>query len=155
MTKWAFFGTLAVPVIEIALFVIIGGAIGVLATFALIVLSFFLGVTVLQRQARRQPVPMPQKDAFPFLANQLLTFFAAALLILPGFFTDAIGILLLVPPLRKLVVGLVSVSVLARFGKFAQRGGATGYDDGIVDADYVDVTPKSEKTYRPLENQDH
>jgi UPF0716 protein FxsA len=155
MRNWAVLGVFAVPVIEIALFVMIGGAIGVLATLGWILLSFFAGVSILQRQARRQPIAMTQGDAFPFLANQLLTLFAAVLLILPGFFTDFLGLMLLLPPIRRLMIGLVSVSIVARFGKYAQRGSRAGYDAGIVDADFVDVTPKSDRTYRPLENQDH
>lgn len=155
MKNWAVLGVFAVPVIEITLFVMIGGAIGVLATLGLILLSFFVGISVLQRQARRQPIAMPQADAFPFLANQLLMFFAAALLIIPGFLTDVLGLMLLLPPMRRLMIGLVSVSIVARFGKYAQRGGAGGFDAGIVDGDYVDVTPKTDRTYRPLENQDH
>jgi len=81
-----------------------------------------------------------------------LLFLAAVCLILPGFFTDIIGLLLLIRPLRGLIIGLVTVSALAKFGNFAKRGGMT---DDVLEGDYVDVTPKSSRNRQAVENQDH
>lgn len=149
--KWGFIGLFAVPILEIILFIVIGGAIGILATFTIIFATFFLGVLVLQRQNHRQAVAKTRKDAVVFVAHQILVFFAAVCLILPGFLTDLVGVLLLIRPVRSLMIGFFTVSVLAKFGDLAKRGGMTPRDD-VLDGDYVDITPKSDTA---LKNQDH
>ncbi len=149
MTKWGFIGLIALPVLEITLFVVIGGAIGVLATLAVIMATFFLGVAVLQRQNRP---PVARDDALVFVAHQILMFFAAVCLILPGFFTDFLGLLLLIRPLRRLIIRLVNLNGIAKFGDFAKRGGMRPQDD-ILEGDYVDVTPA--RSSGAVENQDH
>jgi UPF0716 protein FxsA len=151
MSKWGFIGLLAIPILEITLFVVIGGAIGVLATFTIILGTFFLGVLILQRQNHAQTAAKTHKDAVVFIAHQILVFFAAVCLILPGFFTDLVGLLLLIRPLRGFMIGLVTASVLAKFGDLAKRGGMTPRGD-VLDGDYVDITPKS---YPAVNNQDH
>jgi UPF0716 protein FxsA len=95
-----------------------------------------------------------RKEAVVFMAHQLLVFLAAVCLILPGFFTDIIGLLLLIRPLRSLVIGLVTVSVLAKFSDLAKRGGMRQTDD-ILEGEYVDITPKSARNVTAVENQDH
>lgn len=154
MTKWGFFGLIALPVLEITLFVVIGGAIGILATLAIIFGTFFLGVALLRAQSRPKSRPTTRAEALAFVGHQVLLFLAAICLILPGFFTDMIGLLLLIRPVRRLVIGLVSVSVLAKFGDFAKRGGMAPADD-ILEGDFIDVTPKSARASRSVENQDH
>jgi hypothetical protein len=54
--------------------------------------------------------------------------------------------------LRSLIIGLVTVSALAKFGNFAKRGGMA---DDVLEGDYVDVTPKSSRNHQVVENQDH
>jgi len=152
MTKWGFIGLIALPVLEITLFVVIGGMIGILATLAVILGTFFLGVAVLRGQSRPKRAPKTREDALGMVAHQILLFLAAVCLILPGFFTDIIGLLLLLRPLRGLIIGLVTVSALAKFGNFAKRGGMT---DDVLEGDYVDVTPKSSRNRQAVENQDH
>lgn len=154
MTKWGFFGLIALPVLEITLFVVIGGRIGILATLAIIFGTFFMGISVLRGQNRRKPPMATRKDAVVFVAHQLLVFLAAVCLILPGFFTDIVGLLLLIRPLRSLIIGLVTVSALAKFSDLAKRGGMRQTDD-ILEGDYIDITPKSARNGAAVENQDH
>lgn len=139
MARWGILGVLAVPIIEIALFVMIGGAIGLFGTFAVIIGTFFLGTAVLRRQAGLRVQGATAVDA----AHQVLLFFAAILLIIPGFFTDMIGLLLLIRPLRGLLAGQITEGMVVRFGQ--RPGGAARYDD-VLDGDYVDVTPKPAPT---------
>ena len=61
--------------------------------------------------------------------------FAAAFLITPGFFTDAVGFLLLLPPVRTAVIRLV----LSRMQVFQ----AAPQDDTVIDGDWRDVTPEN------------
>lgn len=154
MTKWGFIGLIALPVLEITLFVVIGGRIGILATLAIIFGTFFLGLAVLRRQNRTKRRPKSRAEAVVFVAHQLLLFLAAVCLILPGFFTDMIGVLLLIRPIRSLVIGLVTVSALAKFSDLAKRGGMAQTED-VLEGDYVDVTPKSRPNRVAVENQDH
>ena len=152
MRNWGFIGLIALPILEITLFVVIGGRIGILATLAIIIGTFFLGVSLMRAQKRPKPRLTSRKEAVVFVAHQLLLFLAAVCLILPGFFTDFIGVLLLIRPLRSLIIGLVTVSALAKFSDLAKRGGMA---DDILDGDYVDVTPQAARNDRGLENQDH
>jgi UPF0716 protein FxsA len=110
---------LALPLVEIALFVVVGGAIGLWATLAWVVLTVFLGVFILKRIARRGAVNFERDvkslaDPSSPVAGRALTILAAGLLILPGFFTDAVGLLLLVPPINRLVVSFFAKRLTAR-----------------------------------------
>ena len=94
------------PLIEIFLFIKIGTAIGALQTILLIVVTAVIGVALLRQQGLstfqkvQNQVQHGELPAVGVLEGMML-FFAGALLLTPGFFTDTIGFLLLVPPLRK------------------------------------------------------
>ena len=106
-----------VPLIEIMLFIKVGGLIGLGATIALVIITAFLGVALLKQQGfatlNRAQESMRQ-NVFPAyeLVEGLILLFCAGLLLTPGFLTDAIGFALLVPHLRKAVAVLV-----VRYGK--------------------------------------
>jgi UPF0716 protein FxsA len=95
-----------VPLLEIALFIKVGGWIGLAPTLALIVLTAVIGVWMLRLQgisvlisAQRQLAAgsLPVAQVFEGLCLVI----AGGLLLLPGFFTDAVGALLLVPAIRR------------------------------------------------------
>ena len=95
-----------VPLLEIALFITVGGWIGLAPTLALIVLTAVIGAWMLRLQglsvlmsAQRQLAAgsLPVAQVFEGLCLVI----AGALLLLPGFFTDAVGALLLVPAVRR------------------------------------------------------
>ncbi|MBN8292151.1 FxsA family protein [Rhodobacter sp. NTK016B] len=95
------------PLIEIALFIAVGGAIGVGATLALIVLSALLGAAVLRGQQARAVAMMQgglRVQPGTFLAQGAFSVVSGILLILPGFLTDTIGLILLIPPLQRAIV---------------------------------------------------
>jgi UPF0716 protein FxsA len=98
---------LALPLIEIAGFVIVGSEIGVLPTIALVVLSGIAGGILLRIQglgilARiRQQIDAGQNPSRE-LAHGVMVVVAGILLLIPGFFTDILGILLFIPPVRDL-----------------------------------------------------
>jgi UPF0716 protein FxsA len=92
------------PLVEIALFIAIGGRIGVWTVLALVVLGALTGVAILRgRLARLQSLTRAPEDPARLLAGGAMTALGAALLILPGFLTDALGLLLLLPPVQRLV----------------------------------------------------
>lgn len=115
------------PLIEIALFIAVGAQIGVLATLAAILLSALLGVTVLRGQQDRAARMMRgglRVAPGTFLAQGAFRVLAGLLLVLPGFLTDALGLVLLLPPVQRAVV--------RRLAAGATVATATVYRDGDV-----------------------
>ena len=100
---------LSLPLIEIAVLVAVGSKIGVLATIGLVIAtgvlgSFLLkieGASALSRlQTEIQTGRAPDKQ----LANAAMVMLAGIFLIIPGFVSDVIGLLLFLPPVRAFVL---------------------------------------------------
>ncbi len=96
---------LAVPVIEIGLFIEIGGWLGTWPTIGLVILTALIGSILLRQQgmaALRDVQGRLASGENPgrLLADGAMILVSGALLLTPGFFTDAIGFLLLVPGVR-------------------------------------------------------
>jgi UPF0716 protein FxsA len=70
--------------------------------------------------------------------------FAGALLLTPGFFTDAFGFLLLFPPFRQLITNMIHSRLTSANVKFSTR--QTGSDDTVIDADYIDISEPQSST---------
>ena len=83
---WLLIAFIAVPIIEIALFIQIGGFLGLFFRFS-------------QLQSRFREMNDPSEP----LAHGAMILFSGALLLTPGFFTDFIGFLLLIPNVRATV----------------------------------------------------
>jgi len=104
------FGTLlllfiVVPLAEIYLLIQAGGAIGALNTVALVVLTAVVGAWLLRLQGLatlRRVQQSLERGELPetALVEGVLLLFAGALLLTPGFITDAVGFVLLVPTAR-------------------------------------------------------
>jgi len=93
-----------IPLVEIALFVAVGGWIGVWPVLALVVLAALAGVAILRgRLAQLQALTRIPEDPARLLAGGAMTAVGAALLIIPGFLTDALGLVLLLPPVQRMV----------------------------------------------------
>src|SRR5210317_20375 len=102
---WLFIAFLAIPLIEITLFIQIGGAIGLGWTLATVVLTAILGTILVRNQGALALGQVKSsfndmRDPTEPLAHGAMILFSGALLLTPGFFTDAIGFLLLVPAVR-------------------------------------------------------
>ncbi len=96
---------IAVPVIEIALFIQVGGVLGVWPTIALVLLTAIVGASLVRSQGLQTLLTVQQRLAQGQLpAQQILegVMLAAAgvLLLTPGFFTDILGMLVLLPAPR-------------------------------------------------------
>ena len=101
---------IAIPLIEIYLFIKIGSAIGAFNTITLILITAITGIIYARHegfntlksgfsQLIRNEVPIYEIVSGAAIA------FAAFLLILPGFATDFLGFLLIFPVTRKLIIG--------------------------------------------------
>ena len=97
-----------IPVIEIYLFIEIGGKIGALYTISLIFITAFLGVFYARYEGfntLRSGLSQMMKNELPIyeIISGAALAFASLLLILPGFATDLMGLLMIFPPTRKLI----------------------------------------------------
>lgn len=129
---------LLLPLIEISLFIAIGGELGVFRTLLLLLAAGFAGGLILKTQglntvlamqavARRGQVPLQQMfDGFCLAL-------AGILLILPGFFTDFLSFALMLPPLRA----LLRKELIRRYGLPEM----TMADESVIDAEFhrIDV----------------
>lgn len=141
---WILLVFLAIPLIEIALFVQIGGHIGVIGTLAEILLTAAVGLVLMRLEPHRNAQDVRaalDRDASPAspLAHSALRLIGAVLLVLPGFLTDAVGFLLLLPPLRMLI--------LARLFARIRTARATG--DVTIEGDYETHADNTDARLRP------
>lgn len=141
---WLLWLFVALPIVEIALFIQVGGLIGVWATLGLVVLAALLGMAVIRSQgahawleAQRSLAQL--RDPSRPLAHGMMLMIAGALLIVPGFFTDIMGLLLLIPPVRDLVMRRAGRRMRVGSVRVATRREAhrPPYGDGVIDADFV------------------
>jgi len=117
-----------VPLAEIAFFVLIGNAIGLWPTLAGVLLTAVAGALVLRWQglslvsdirSSMGAGRLPTRS----LADAMMVAIAGLLLLLPGYFSDLLGILLLIPPVRTLIyrylasrVTVVSTTTTSTYG---------------------------------------
>ena len=125
---------IALPAFEIFLFIKIGGQVGALNTVALIFLTAIIGVYF----AKLQGIETLKSGMVNLYQNKMPIYeimsgasiaIAALLLIIPGFFTDLIGFLLLIPFTRRIIFSLVLKN---KSQKVVNR------EDGTIDGEIVD-----------------
>lgn len=128
------------PLAEIATFVMVGSKIGALATVALTIASSIAGALLmrwqgfgilarLQRETERGGSPGRE------IAHGAMVLLAGVLLLIPGFLTDALGLLLFLPPVRDLAWRFIKsrVTVVTDFRFANYRGGRP--DSRTIDLD--------------------
>jgi len=104
---------IGIPVIEIYLFIKIGSQIGAFNTISLIFVTAFIGIIYARYEGfntLRSGMSQLVKNELPVyeIISGAALAFAAVLLILPGFATDLLGLLIIFPPTRKLFFKKVS-----------------------------------------------
>ncbi len=150
---------LAMPFIEIAGFIVVGSHIGVFATLGLIILSamlgFFLlrlqGIGLLQRiRTETAAGRVPDRE----MVHSAMLVLAAILLIVPGFVTSALGILLFIPFVRdivweKFVRGRMVVTTSARYSESYRS--YEPQQDRVIDLEPEDYTtrPNEDSPWNP------
>jgi len=132
---------IAVPLVELYVIVQVGGLIGIWPTLALLLGVSFCGAMLLRHQGRgawRRFNEAIAQRRFPGreVADGLLITVGGALLLTPGFVTDAVGLLLLLPPSRAIARGMLRGYVTRRFTIVGTRGPAPGPGPGRRDYDY-------------------
>ena len=134
---------LLVPLIEIALFIQVGGLIGLFPTLAIVILTAIAGTVLIRSQGAAvmnhlRETMKDLRDPTEPLAHGAMVLFAGALLLTPGFFTDALGLSLMVPGVRGRIFNFLRKRVLVQKFDYGsnQDGGPT-----IIDADFEDLDP--------------
>ncbi|MBT3535246.1 MAG: FxsA family protein [Rhodospirillaceae bacterium] len=153
---------IAIPLMEIAVFIEVGGIIGLWWTLAIVVATALGGTFMLRRQglatlhraqSHMAEGRMPLREVF----DGLCLLIAGALLLTPGFVTDLAGGLLLLPPIRTILGRMVANHIIAT-GQFQGQTFSTqpppphsssGNDD-IIDVDFEEVPPEDPA---PLDDQ--
>lgn len=118
---------IAVPVIEIYLLIKVGSAIGALPTILLVVVTAIVGTMLLKQQGlatlnRYQQSIMQGKIPAQELVEGLALVFGGALLLTPGFFTDIVGFLCLIPLTRQSIIRWIMKR--AKFKTFTAGAGS-------------------------------
>ena len=103
---WLFLIFVSVPILEIALFIQVGGVLGLFPTLGIVILTAMIGTYLVRSQglaeiSRLQNSFQDLQDPTEPLAHGAMILASGLLLLTPGFFTDAVGFLLLVPGVRS------------------------------------------------------
>ena len=125
-----------VPIIEIYLFIKIGSQIGAISTISLILFTAILGVFYARYEGfntLRSAINQLVKNEIPLyeIISGAAIAMAALLLILPGFLTDFIGLLIIFPPTRKLFFKKIT-------SNYPQK------KKNFIDGEYEDIDDKNQ-----------
>lgn len=134
---------LGIPLIEIYLFIKVGSEIGALNTILLILTTAVVGIWYARYEGfntLRSGMSQLVKNELPLyeIVSGAAIAFAALLLILPGFATDIIGILLVFPATRKIILSKYSKKNTSK-KKDNDRG------KNYIEGDYEDIEDKDGK----------
>ena len=127
-----------IPIIEISLFIEIGSIIGSFYTIILIFITAIVGVFFVRQQgistfqkltSQLQNLETPVQTMF----EGLVILISGILLITPGFFTDALGFLGLIPFTRIIFIKLVASYILSRYGKRSNQ------NENTIEGEFIDI----------------
>ncbi|ATG48389.1 exlusion protein FxsA [Celeribacter ethanolicus] len=160
---WLFALFVAVPIIEIALFIQVGGLIGLWPTLLIVVVTAILGTALVRQQGAlamsqlRQSFAELNDPAEP-LAHGAMILLSGALLLTPGFFTDTVGFLLLIPAFRTFVLKELRKRVKVQSFVMGQQAGFTQtrppyrqnpQDPGVIDGEWEELDADKPKNQGP------
>ncbi len=139
---WLFLLFVAVPIIEIGLFIQVGGFLGLWPTLAIVLLTAIVGSWLVRAQGMAALEKMQtslqsgQNPAEP-IANGAFILIAGLLLLTPGFFTDSLGLALLVPPVRGALIKFLSSRITAQASVYTSTGfSQTPASETVLDGDF-------------------
>ena len=150
---WLLLAFIAVPLIEIGLFIQVGGFIGMWWTLLIVLVTAIVGANLVKSQGAREMANLrgsfnELRDPTEPLANGAMILFAGALLLTPGFFTDAVGFSLLIPQVRaaafqflKSKIKVQSFTMGGAENHQPQHHQPRGPQDRVIDGEFEEVTP--------------
>ena len=158
---WLLLAFIAVPLIEIGLFIQVGGWLGTWPTLLIVLLTAVLGTVLVRSQGSRALADVKGSftnlsDPTAPLAHGAMILFSGALLLTPGFFTDAFGFALLIPAVRTAIYTHVKSRVkVIDFGEGQAPGGhprrdhRSGPDDQVIDGEFEDLSSPRRPSDKP------
>lgn len=159
---WLFIAFLAVPLIEITLFIQVGGLIGLGWTLVTVIITAIIGTMLVRSQGAQALGNLRSsfsdlRDPTEPLIHGAMILFSGALLLTPGFFTDAVGFALLVPGVRQALYRAVRARVnIQTFGtpgqgqtdQYRDPTAARGQGD-IIEGEYVELSEQERRERGP------
>ena len=136
------------PIIEISIFIQVGGFLGTFNTILIIFLTAAVGVYFVRQQGFRtfqkisselQNQQIPVQGMF----DGLVILVAGILLVTPGFLTDIIGFLGLVPQTRVFLLGIIKKIFLQRYSNVHKQY-KKGMDE-TIDGDFIEIEDDNEE----------
>jgi UPF0716 protein FxsA len=129
---------LAYPILEIVVFIQVGGAIGVLSTLLLILGGIVIGVALVRATGLRLLQGLRNDLAAGGRPEQrivggAMTALAGVLLIMPGFISDVVGLALLLPPVQRFVAGRIAAGITVVGGGTVATSTQPQPGGGVVD----------------------
>lgn len=149
--RYALIAFITVPLVEMIILIEVGGLIGAIPTVGLVILTATIGLwllrlegtaTLVRVQERLAQGQIPETE----LLEGIMLLVGGALLLTPGFVTDALGFTCLLPGLRRPiarwiirqgVLRAVNISGTFRAGQSSQSGGTT-IDGEFTDGEFID-----------------
>ncbi len=145
---WLFTALVMIPIIEIALFIQVGGLIGLWPTLLIVVLTAMLGSSLIRRQglgaflALRSSLSDLRDPTGPLFDGAMILL-SGALLLTPGFLTDTMGLLLLIPPLRASLYQAIRRRVtVVNFGAPPPRRSGPG---DVIEGEFEILDPEDRR----------
>ena len=132
---------ISIPIIEIYLFIKIGSHFGAFNTISLVFITAFLGVIYARYEgfntlrSGMSQIVKNESPVYEIISGAALAF-AALLLILPGFATDFLGLLIIFPPTRKLILKKVSTK---------QR--PNNLNEDFINGEYEDIDDENDRKF--------
>ncbi len=152
---WLLLAFIAVPMIEIALFIQVGGLIGLGWTLLIVLGTAILGTYLMRAQGAMALNNLKRsfsemRDPSEPLADAAMILVAGVLLLTPGFFTDALGLALLTPPVRHAAFRWLRRNVkVTSFSSGPGQRPRPPFRDDVIDGTYHEVEPPKRPTHHP------
>ena len=136
------------PIIEISIFIQVGGFVGTFNTILIIFLTAAVGVYFVRQQGFRtfQKIAVElQNQQIPVqgMFDGLVILISGILLVTPGFLTDIIGFLGLIPQTRVFLLGIIKNLFLQRYSN-AHKQYKKGMDE-TIDGDFIEIEEDNEE----------
>ena len=149
---------IAVPIAELFVIIQVGQAIGVWWTIGILIADSILGSVLMRSQGRTagrrfneaiRAGRVPAREA----VDGTLVIFGGALLLTPGFLTDVLGLVLLIPPTRAIVRAILLRRFTHRLVVGATRPPPRRRRTDDIEGTAVDVDPRSDQFSDPRRSQ--
>lgn len=144
---WLFLLFVTIPIIEIALFIQVGGWLGLWPTLGIVILTAILGTVLVRAQGLAALSNIKTnlegfQDPTEALAHGAMILASGLLLLTPGFFTDAVGFSLLIPPVRLALFHWIRARVKVSSFVHTQAGYSNEPPkprDTVIDGEYSEL----------------